>query len=150
MPESITANELEQLRSVVDDLEKEIDDLAVEMKIKERLLETQTVRVIQKAEINGTGANAVLQVGGNAEIIGELRIDSPDKLVQLEELSTGVANALAADAAFRSAVKGDKGPQGPQGETGPQGLKGKTGPQGPKGKTGSKGDTGPNGRKVCR
>lgn len=144
MPESITANDLKDLKNEVDKCESLIDTLVIEMKIKERLLETQTVRVIQKAEINGTGANAVLLVGGDAEINGELRIDSPDKLLQLKELSAGVANALAADAGFRSIVKGNRGPTGPTGATGPKGATGQ------KGVVGQRGDTGSNGRLVCR
>jgi hypothetical protein len=144
MPEIGTGNELEQIKKDIDQLEKDIDDLAMEMKFKERLFETKVLRVVQQAEIKGTGANAVLLVGGNAEIKGVLHIESPDKLVQLEEeLSARVADTLAADAQFREAVRGPKGAKGIKGLQGLPGLQGRPGKQGPRGKQGF------NGMRIC-
>ncbi len=139
-----------ELQEKVEAMESDVRNLAMEMEFKKRLLETKTMRVVQQAEINGSGANAVLQVGGNVQIEGTLKMSNPDRLVQLQELSANIVQTLAADALFRAEVPGPAGPRGVQGEQGIRGQQGPQGPQGLQGAPGARGERGPDGREVCR
>ncbi len=100
-------------------------------------IETRNLVVNRKLDIEGNETEDALQIIGNVQIDGAIRIGNITNLI--DEYTT----RLKESEQFRARVKGAKGPDGPVGVAGPRGVRGDAGPPGTK--KGPKGPDGPQG-----